>query len=287
MAPCPALLPTAERSAMQELQLAIAAVSLTVWLFVIGRLLGGRPIVPYEPRRIVPWIGVDVFLLVLAVLVIDPLAVWLSGSHAELRAGEISAQALTAITAAHLMWAGLAIIYLEQRTAASADDLGFDASRIRDDARLGFLAFLAALLPVYGTVAVVSQFFPPTEHPLARLVREHSTAGLLGLVAFSAVVVAPLAEELLFRVILQGWLERQIEVLGERRGRAFATWSRALPILASSAAFAAMHEGFERIALFILALFLGFLYQQTHRILPSLILHACINALAVIGLALG
>ena len=35
--------------------------------------------------------------------------------------------------------------------------------------------------------------------------------------AISAIFVAPLAEELVFRVVLQGWLERQIELLTEHR----------------------------------------------------------------------
>jgi hypothetical protein len=272
---------------MQVFQPVIVAASLIVWLNIFRRWLTGRPIVPFEPRLSVSWIGSDVFLLIVALPVFDSIAIGLSRSQVAQPAGEISASVLAAITGARLLWIAFAIVYLEKRTAARPVDIGFDTSHIRDDARLGFLAFLAAALPVYGTVFVVSQLFPQTEHQLARLVREQPGGGLLGLAALSAIIVAPLAEELLFRVILQGWFERQMEMLRERRGNAFAKASRALPILASSAAFAVMHEGYDRIALFVLALFLGFLYQQTHRIYPSLILHACVNALAVIGLSLG
>lgn len=56
-----------------------------------------------------------------------------------------------------------------------------------------------------------------------------------------------------------------------RRGR--------LPILASSCLFALMHasHGPDPVALFVLALALGYLYNRTHRILPSIIVHFLFN----------
>jgi len=57
-------------------------------------------------------------------------------------------------------------------------------------------------------------------------------------------------------------------------------WFAALPILISSTCFAAMHlgNGPDPIPIFILALALGYLYQRTHRLLPSITLHAMLNA---------
>ncbi|MEN6405398.1 MAG: CPBP family intramembrane glutamic endopeptidase [Thermoguttaceae bacterium] len=71
-------------------------------------------------------------------------------------------------------------------------------------------------------------------HPLAQLAA-HGNLWMLALCFVSAVVVTPLFEELLFRVLFQGWLE---SLLHGRRRR----WRRmGAPILISSAVFAAMH----------------------------------------------
>ncbi len=63
---------------------------------------------------------------------------------------------------------------------------------------------------------------------------------------------------------------------GSRRGR--------LPIFASSGLFALMHasHGPDPVALFVLALALGYLYSRTHRILPSIVVHFLFNALSML-----
>jgi membrane protease YdiL (CAAX protease family) len=91
----------------------------------------------------------------------------------------------------------------------------------------------------------------------------------------SAGLVAPLAEEFLFRVLLQGWLEslgRQAEPESRSRGR----W---MPVVISAAVFALMHlPRPDVVPLFFLALTLGYLYRQTHRLWPSVVAHGCLNA---------
>jgi membrane protease YdiL (CAAX protease family) len=55
------------------------------------------------------------------------------------------------------------------------------------------------------------------------------------------------------------------------------------PIAISSVVFAALHKdhGLDPIPLFFLAVALGYLYQRTHRMLPSLVLHAVFNAFSL------
>ena len=273
---------------MQQFQLAIIAglivAGLSVWATIVRRLIRRESIISFEPRSRVPWTGFDVLLLVLALPMVDALVIVLTQTRLTLTSGEISFELLSAITAAHMMWSGLAIIYLEQRTGASADEIGFNLDHLANDARVGVLAFLAAFLAVYGTENLVVTFLPATEHPLAKLVREQFNPALMTLAAISAVFVAPLTEELVFRVILQGWLEKQIDLLGEHGRLAWEPVARWVPVLVSSAAFAAMHQGYERIPIFALGLFLGYLYHQTHRIFPSLFLHATFNGLTVLFL---
>jgi membrane protease YdiL (CAAX protease family) len=55
------------------------------------------------------------------------------------------------------------------------------------------------------------------------------------------------------------------------------------PILVSSLFFALAHFGYgpEPVPLFFLAIALGYVYQRTHRILPSIVTHALFNAFAM------
>ena len=145
---------------------------------------------------------------------------------------------------------------------------------------------------------------------------------MLVLTGISAVVVAPLFEEFLFRVLIQGCFEA---VEAKRRWLLAARWSprptasatqaagtsaepgseinperslaaparsapteaeltamggpAAWPIVVTSALFALMHlgQGAAPIPLFIFSLFLGYVYQRTHRIWPSLVAHMLLN----------
>jgi membrane protease YdiL (CAAX protease family) len=60
-------------------------------------------------------------------------------------------------------------------------------------------------------------------------------------------------------------------------------WKHWLPICFSSIIFALMHlsHGLAWIPLTLLAFGLGYIYQRTHRILPSITVHFCLNALSM------
>jgi membrane protease YdiL (CAAX protease family) len=151
---------------------------------------------------------------------------------------------------------------------------------------------------------------------------------VLALATVMAVVVAPVAEEITFRLLLQGWLEKQEDrSLGWRTpfeiDRAatetpqaepptetpaeFSTPTPAeavdtlttppkrgicglpygwAPILVSSFVFAVAHFGYgpEPVPLFVLALILGYCYQRTHRIVPSIVAHALFNLFSMLTL---
>jgi membrane protease YdiL (CAAX protease family) len=264
----------------------VSASIVAVWVGIAWRLVERRPLVAYEPRLRVRWNIADVFFLFVLWPILELGALRLAIPRAELLSGAFSAASLAAVTSAHALWVVVALVYLEARTGVRARGFGFDTSQLGRDIRLGALAFLAAAPVVYGIQLLVSQFWEPLEHPLAKLIMQKPDTLLLALAAVSAMAVAPLSEEFLFRVVLQGWLERPMRRL-RRRGRFWALSSRVFPIITSAGLFALMHQGADRIALFVLALFLGYLYRQTGRIYPSLVLHACVNSLAVLALWLG
>jgi len=181
------------------------------------------------------------------------------------------------------------MLYLVAKCGASRDDLGFDMRRLGQDVRQGLSMFLAAIVPVYG----LQWFFTAvlkyeSEHPLVTFAQEQPGIGILLLAALVATVAAPLVEEFIFRVVLQGWLEK-LDVRRRDLGIVDpATPPSLLPILLVSTLFGLMHLGHgpDPIALIVLSLFLGYAYRQTHRIFTSLTLHFCVNAFAVANLAL-
>ncbi len=79
------------------------------------------------------------------------------------------------------------------------------------------------IIPVYAIQFVLMQFFTP-DHPLIKLLMENGSLAFFLASGFMAVIVAPVVEEYLFRVILQGWLEnlaaaRQTGISHEQRMR--------------------------------------------------------------------
>ena len=79
--------------------------------------------------------------------------------------------------------------------------------RSGSDIRLGVVAFLALAPPVYALQICLVQRFE-SKHPLIELIRQNPQPQLIAVCIASAVLVAPVIEEYLFRGLLQGWLER-------------------------------------------------------------------------------
>lgn len=78
-----------------------------------------------------------------------------------------------------------------------------------------------------------------TAHPLARILLEDRSPWAVLVCLVAAVVVAPIAEEVLFRLILQGWLEAVERRLRRRMPRRFSAGF--MPVFLSSGLFAALH----------------------------------------------
>jgi membrane protease YdiL (CAAX protease family) len=105
---------------------------------------------------------------------------------------------------------------------------------------------LVAAIDVFG----LDQFGAPpaghddavtTQHPLETLIREGGGFWLVALGVLSAILVAPVVEEIVFRLIVQGWLE-SLEIRARRSLRELGIGFPGLtPMTLTAVLFAAVH----------------------------------------------
>ncbi len=313
--------------------------SISTWIVLLSRRSRHGAILDYEPRSPVPWGAPAALVTVLYVSLVFIAGV---GEEAAQQAKEQNPSQvlgyLLGFIISQTLIVGVIVFIVAVLSGAKLRDLGMPSS-IRElacDVRIGFIAFLAALAPVHAIQQLLFYVLgldkESSSHPLIQMVSgDESNFTLLLLASVVAVVVAPLAEEILFRLLLQGWLEKWEDLwLGWRRlahtneltgdvvlepilqppndaallpvtidetgplteptpeipptsGIASLPFGW-MPILFSSLLFAIAHYGHgpDPVALFVLALILGYVYQRTHRIVPTIVAHALFNAFAMV-----
>jgi membrane protease YdiL (CAAX protease family) len=246
--------------------------SLAVAWLIARRARRGLPAVDTRPHGPVPWKGSDVVAATLSFLGFQMLAAGSMPADTSLQmrlaASSIAMLAATAVSAAHLLLQGV-----------GWPTLGFGLGRIRDDMRLAVAGLVLLLAPLLGLAAVLDRFVP-YRHAIVDFLNTHRDPLSIGLVVFAAVVAAPVAEEFLFRRVLQGWLESWLDRSLDREER---RWGGVTAIVLSSLAFAAAHvgQGMAWVPLFFFGLVVGYLARQTGSIVPGIILHGLFNAVSV------
>ena len=246
--------------------------SLAVAWLIARRARRGLPAVDMRPHAPVPWKGSDVVAATLCFLGFQVLAAGSMPADASLQmrlaAGSIAMLAATAVSTAHLLLQGV-----------GWPALGFGLGRLHDDVRLAVAGLVLLLAPLLGLAAVLDRFVP-YHHAIVDFLTTHRDPLSIGLVIFAAVVAAPVAEEFLFRRVLQGWLEGWLDRSREREEPRFGGVTA---IVLSSLAFAAAHvgQGMAWVPLFFFGLVVGYLARQTGSIVPGIILHGLFNAVSV------
>lgn len=330
-----------------------------VWANIAARIKTGQEVVPFEPRRPAPWtLQFGIILLAFLALAVgfglyaqairhnarDDATAEVVEEPAKSDKPSAEQVALGGLGSEILILFVIAVVFLVLHVTSGATlaDFGFDFQRGAYDLRLGALAFVAVSVPTYALQAVLHQLAVKLHweemeayHPVTKALAENRSPSLFLAMTLLAVVLAPLAEELLFRVLLQGWIE---SLMAHRSAKAsvatneeLATSNRLdtdliapvsadhrptspiagpieseppdtfrlepeaiepmitrraswLPILVTAALFALSHwgNGPSAIPLFFFGLALGYVYQQTHRLWPSLVLHMALNGFTML-----
>lgn len=243
--------------------LAIAA-SAGATALLVNRIRRGMPVVPGRPHRPVPWEGSDVLIVLIGFGMMANIAGGIIGRESPL---DVSLTAQLVVVAVTSM---IACGWLMAR-GATLVDLGFAPLRPREDVRLAVVALAVVLAPLLALNAWLTTM-QPYDHPVIDFLLTHRNAWGIGLVVATACVAAPVGEELFFRRILQGWLEKRLPA-------ADGAWAIGITSLAFAAAHAG--QGLAYIPLFPLGVVLGWLVRRTGSIIPSILLHTLFNAVSV------
>ncbi len=275
---------TPEIAIFSLLILLLFAGSLACGIWCLYMLVTRQPIWPLEERRPVPWgggatLGIVLlsFVTAIAPTVIVALALGISETS-EVDGETFSPQEFSLLLATDtgakvalcVAVAGMLIL----GAGATLSDLSLKTDSLPRDILLGMFMFGAVLIPIGVLNLTLNVIFDPqSKHPILEMLQDPGTPGHVWLIsAFAAVIAAPLTEEFIFRGIVQGYLEKRFGP---------ASW---LPILISSGFFAAVHfnaDSPDPIPLFFFALALGYLYRQTHRLWPCIVLHMCLNGMSI------
>ncbi len=252
----------------------LVLLSLATWCVVVARYQIGLPLLPYRPREAarLNTVAVVIALGWIAIQIAETLSVMVLSTDEDLST-DIPTLNIVWVTCfinfaiVALLWS-LLIGFKPERL----EQLGVTISDWRQQLWEGLIGCLASFLPVI-VVLLMTSFWRTDENQnaLLQLLQESDAPEIVLGIVVTAVVGAPLAEELLFRVILQGWLMTRVSVKEA--------------LLMTAAVFSLVHGFPDAVALFPLALVLGYVYHQRNRYFTVVCLHACFNAV-MIGIAI-
>ena len=187
------------------------------WIWVIVRLALQLPVLPPATPRIVPWGAGTVLAAILCWIVLSsavalaysatiPVVVGPDGqkSRRDLTPGEI--MTISAVQNA----ATLAIVPLLLAAIAGARprDLGIVGEGFAKNLARGVVGYPLLAPLVFAVMGLSIYFLGRNNHPLQDAITQNMGPGLAAVLVLAGVILAPAAEELIFRGILLGWLTR-------------------------------------------------------------------------------
>lgn len=244
------------------------AAALLASLFVAARIWqresGGGAVVPGREWPTPEWNGSEVLLVACGWLLGVSVVVGLVPADAPLLE-RMAAHAAGSIVAT------FAVIWALRRLGASWRSIGLST----DDSLLDWRLAIGGLLLVTGPLLVMSAALDRLvtyQHPVIDTLRADGGPAAIAIVFITAVIAAPIAEEIFFRRMLLGWIDKRVPSTGG-----------SVAILASAMLFGLSHwgQGLAWIPLVILGIALGELARRRGSLVPAILLHALFNAVSV------
>ena len=263
-----------------------AALTVFASVGVVGLILGAPllavPVVLLlrrRPRRPIPdpaaWGLLDIAAITIVFLAANLLAGAFLQSPPDASPGSLDLLANAVVWSATIL---VLFTWLHHVRGRGIGDLGLHGEGLLGATAWGGALWVAALPFLFGVLSAWLFLFilseaPLENHPIAPVLDDPGKApALYAASVLTAVLVAPFAEEVLFRGFLYGALR---SILGP--------W---LAMVATSALFAAMHPLAGFYSILMLGLLFAFLYERTGNLFAPIIVHATHNGVLVLITAL-
>lgn len=216
-------------------------------------------------------------------------------------------EAMEALSVANMALILLLPLLMWSSAKVGLGELGFTSVGLGRNVAIGAIAALLLMPVVFLIQAEAAMIWRPEKHPVELMLYDQFSPRVALLAFVSAVILAPIVEELMFRGILQRWLYKLAGGGRDQASKELATdpiddfddstaqptetanqGAAAVAILSTSLLFAAVHlpQWPAPIPIFVLSLGLGMVYHETGNLVASMTLHALFNGFSTLVLIL-
>lgn len=264
-----------EHGARLGLLICLSSAGFCIWGIV--RAWQGQVNIPYRPREQAPWGFLMGLLPSIAIATLPWAFKWyvqeyflqkpVASRHLSMgaprRPPAMATNDLMALISAEatimLLIAVIMVLLIRFRTRSLPTALGLPCSTgaLLNDLKLGGFTALAAVAPAIGVQLLIYVVSDGKQQPVMEVIKEFLNNRSMLLLIFASIMAAAVVEEISFRVLLQGWLERMASLWqkhsrlllvtpggnsGRRKVVDVAPWCRgAVAVFLTSIAFAAAH----------------------------------------------
>lgn len=195
---------------------ALLYIAVSVWLYVFRQLMSGQPILAQRSVPLAQRGSTNIAMLVLSVLLVIVLVINTAAvliQYAEPEAVKPHLESRSVAIWDQMIIQSLICFLLAGTVVAlggASMFFGKSPSQFLQDVRVGVLAFCALCVPVV-LIQILASYLTPYEHPLIDMMVKDPQWNVLVPVLVSAVLIAPVTEEFIFRLVVQGWLEDHLD----------------------------------------------------------------------------
>ncbi len=251
---------------------------------LLDRLTGIRWLVPIGLRPRVSW-SLPLFFMAWIVSLILQLAVYSCLKMIPGISGEDhhSMIAMIAVSGSNLIFIAGAPVVVGPGWRKGLQRIGLNGPDFARQTRIGIRVALLASPWVYAVNLTANLVFHANPHEVMQMLNKGLDTFSMSLAVIGAVILAPAAEEILFRGILLGGLIHKTRFKPADQRRRLVQAANVI----TSLFFGALHMSAwpAPIGIFVLSLVLGKTYIVTGRLWPCIIAHSVFNFTGVLGMA--
>ena len=268
------------------------------WWFVVSRALRRHtPVFPHTAKWVSQFDFLDVIIIIFASVLLPsffllPKLILVSGSNPDLQITSGSMLLVSATSSVGVLIGTILAACSMLLRHGSLSSVRLTPMPLMNLIGISLVAIILFIPLTYIANGIVS-LLVPYSHPLLESLSSQRSTYSLWLAVFSAVIVAPISEEFMFRGVLFGFFERIERYFTTRIGTPlvsngiFSRSTRNLPyfaILASGLIFGLLHwgHGAAWIPLSLLGMALAYLTHRTGNLLPAIAVHMSLNGFSTV-----